>query len=211
MRRFRLIAVLLSLALATTLALSVSGAPPVEAGGDIESEFAMVDNPDFTPGDGFGAAGSGSGEFELDGDDLDDLEFELEVEAHGLMPNTWYDIRVTVRVGFTAGKAFPIASVVAGGAMTNDEGEFEAEGEGVIPNVFTAPGGEWRIDQQVVLPGSGTEENCVDCILVCAPTTKVVLNDDADGLVLFGVDDDDDDDDDEDEDGDDEDEDGDDD
>lgn len=189
MRRFRFVAVLLSLALLTILVLSISGAPPIEAHGDIESEFAMVDNPTFTPGDGAGAGGSGSGEFELDGEDLNDLEFELEVEADGLMPNTLYEIRVTVRLGFTAGKALPIASVVAGSAMTNDEGEFEAEGEGVIPNVFTAPG-EWRIDQQVVLPGSGTENNCVECALVCAPTTKVVLNDDGDGLVLFGADDD---------------------
>ena len=189
---FKRIAVLLSIVVLAGVVLNSAGVPSAEAGGKgnhIETKFAMIDNPDFTPGDGFGAAGSGSGEFELDGDDLDDLEFELEVEAHGLMPNTWYDIRVTVRVGFKAGKDPTIASVVAGGAMTNDEGEFEAEGEGVIPNVFTAPG-EWRIDQQVVLPGSGTENNCVECALVCAPTTKVVLNDDGDGLVLFGADDD---------------------
>ena len=77
------------------------------------------------------------------------------------MPNTLYEIRVTVRAGFDAGKALAIASVFAGSAMTNDQGEFEAEGEGVIPNVFTTPA-EWRIDQQVVLPGSGTENNCLD-------------------------------------------------
>ena len=88
MRRFRFVPALLSLALLTLLVFSMSGAPPVEAGGDIESEFKMHQNTSFVNVEPGTLGASGTGEFELDGDDLDDLEFELEVEANGLLPNT---------------------------------------------------------------------------------------------------------------------------
>ena len=35
----------------------------------------------------------------------------------------------------------------------------------------------WRIDQQIRQLGSGELGNCVECILVCSPTTKVELVD----------------------------------
>ena len=168
---------------------------PVAAGGDeIETEFAMVENSTFV--DPITGA-IGSGEIEIDGEDLDDLEFELEIEAEGLTPNTWYGLGVTVREGFD-GTAVPVATVVVGMARTDDEGELEFEGESVLPDVFSgsAQGATWRIDQQVILANSGTKNNCVDCILVCAPTTKVEVVDSE--LVPFGTvaeDDDDDDDD----------------
>ncbi len=188
MHRFRFIPVLLSLALLTSLVLSISGAPPVEAHGDIESEFAMAQNTSFVTVEPNTLGAGGSGEFELDGDDLDDLEFELEVEAHGLLANTLYQIAVSVRKGNASAFDFPVEVVVVGSAMTNDQGELEAEGEGVIPNVFgeASPGDEWRFDQQVLRLGIGPgPAACVDCVLVCRPTTLVVINDDGDGLVPF--------------------------
>lgn len=169
---------LLSLALLAGLLLSMGASPVVEAHGDIVSEFSLVDNPLFTPGDGLGAGGSGTGVFNLDGRDLDDLKYDLEMEAEGLMPNTWYYLSVTVREGF-GGVAVPVAIAVAGMARTDGRGNLEFVGHGVLPNVF-APNVNngvktWRIDQQVRLLGSPTENFCVECILVCAPTTKVEL------------------------------------
>ncbi len=181
MRRFRFVALLLSLALLTGLVLSVSGGPPVEAhdeeaDDEIESRFDLVDNPLFTPG-----GGAGEGKFELDGEDLDKLKFKLKMEAHGLTPNTWYYLAVTVREGF-GGVQTPVAIAVAGMARTDSDGKLEFKGKGVLPNVFDGPG-PWRIDQQIRKLGSGTRNFCVECILVCSPTTKVELNDDGDGLV----------------------------
>ncbi len=189
MHRLKTLAVFLSIALLWGVMFSAER--PVEADGDIETEFAMVDNSLFTPGDGFGAGGSGTGKFELEGDDLDDLEFELQIEAEDLMPNTWYYLSVTVREGF-GGVAVPVAIAVVGMARTDNTGRLEFEGESVLPNVFDDPTPgvtTWRIDQQVRLLGSATENFCVECILVCAPTTKVELVDGE--LVLFGTDDDD--------------------
>lgn len=182
--------ILLSLALLAGLMLSIGASPVVEAHGDIVSEFALVDNPLFTPGDGFGAGGSGNGVFKLDGRHLDDLEFDLNMDAEDLMPDTWYYLAVTVREGF-GGVAVPVAFAVAGMARTDGAGRLEFEGEGVLPNVFDDPSPgitTWRIDQQVRLLGSPTENFCVECTLVCSPTTKVELNGDGQ-LVLFDTED----------------------
>ena len=191
---FRRVAAPLSLALLTGLLLSAAAAP-VEADGDIESEFDMVQNTAFVNVDPGTVGAGGSGEFELDGEDLDDLEFELEVEADGLLANTLYQISISVRAGHGAPFAVPLVTVIAGSAWTNGQGELEAEGEAVIPNIFggASAGDKWRIDQQVLRPGAGPgPAACVDCVLVCAPTTPIVLNDDGE-LVLFGADGDDDD------------------
>ena len=183
MRRFRFIPVLLSLALLTSLVFSISGTPPVEADGKkIKSEFNLVENPAFV--DPVTGIASGEGEFELDGKNLDKLKFKLNMAAEDLTPNTWYYLSVTVRevedgAFGPAGGNVPVGFAVAGMARTDDDGELEFEGKGILPNVFddpVTPGvTEWRIDQQVRQLGSGDKGNCVECILVCAPTTKVEL------------------------------------
>ena len=170
----------MSLAVLAVLLVSIAGAPVVAADDEIETEFALVDNPTFTSGDGLGGGGVGTGKIEIDGEDLEDLEFELEIEAEGLTPNTWYYLSVTVREGF-GGIAVPVAIAVVGTARTDDKGRLEFEGKGVLPNVFGSPATagvtQWRIDQQVRQLGSGELANCVECILVCSPTTKVELVD----------------------------------
>ena len=192
MRRFRFVPVLLSLALLTSLVLSVSGAPPLEAHGDIESVFGLGQGPRdangvpfLTPNIDPAVAPSGTGEFELDGD-LDDLEFELQIEAEGLLPNTEYDLTVSLREGH-GGLQPVVAFVSAGTATTDDEGRLEFEGEGAFDaGLFTTGSTLWRFDQQIRgAGGGGTEPTfCVDCIIVCFPTTLVELVDGE--LVPFG-------------------------
>ena len=183
MFRFKLIAGLVSLVLLAGLVLTVvaSAPAPVEAGGDIETEFNLVDNPKFTPNIGpVGAEPHGSGEFELDGDTL---EFELDIDAEDLVAGELYRLTVTVRnvtggdFG-AAGDLPPSLIVTVGTATADDEGRLEFEGEGVFPADAFDTGTEWRIDQQVRLdgsPGGTLPGSCVECILVCAPTTKVRL------------------------------------
>ena len=108
------------------------------------------------------------------------------MEAEDLMPNTWYYLSATVRevidgdFGMSGGTV-PVAMNVVGAARTDGEGRLEFTGVGVLPNVFDSPATpgvtQWRIDQQVRQLGSGELGNCVECILVCAPTTKVELVD----------------------------------
>ena len=188
MRRFRFIPVLLSLALLTSLVLSISGGPPAEAhdeeaDDEIKTNFNLVDNSTFTPNIGpVGAETHGSGKFELDSENLDKLKFKLKIEAKDLEDNTWYYLAVTVREVvdgkfLAAGKNVPVGFAVAGMARTNGDGELEFKGKGVLPNVFESGVTEWRIDQQVRILGGADGNNCVECILVCAPTTKVELVD----------------------------------
>ena len=119
MRKFRFVLVLLSLALLTSLVLSISGGPPVEAGGKkIKSEFNLVENASFV--DPITGA-NGEGEFELNGKNLDKLKFELEIDAEDLTPNAWYYLSVTVRETFDGG-VVPVAIAVAGMARADDEG-----------------------------------------------------------------------------------------
>ena len=187
MRRFRFVAVLLSLALLTLLVFSIFGGESAEAGGkDIKTKFNFVQNPALV--DPVVPGRSGKGEFKLDGRDLDKLKFELnKVKASGLEPNAWYYLAVTTRevVGGDFGGAggdVPVGFAVAGMARADDEGRLKFKGKGVLPNVFDDPviSGvtEWRIDQQIRQLGSGEFGNCNECILVCAPTTKVRLDGD---------------------------------
>ena len=155
--------------------------PAGARGAEIEKAFNMVENPTFvSPITG----ASGTGTIVLDGRDLDDLTFEMAIEAEGLMPNTSYYLSATVRevVGGDFGMAggnVPDAIAVVGTARTDGTGRLEFEGKGVLPNVFDSPATpgvtEWRIDQQIRQLGSGETGNCVECILVCSPTTKVKL------------------------------------
>ena len=199
MRRFRFLAVLLILALLSSLVLTIAGAPPVEADGDIESEFdlgqgprdGMTGIPFLTPDIPSAVAPSGSGEFELDGD-LDDLEFELEIEAEGLLPNTPYDLSVSLRSGH-GGLQAALNVVVVGTATTDDEGKLEFEIEdspldlaALFPAGADGPG--WRVDFGIVDPGVWSPGNCDaalnPCRLVCAPFTSItpadLLDDDDD-------------------------------
>ena len=67
-------------------------------------------------------------------------------------------------------------------AKTNGDGKLKFKGKGEFPNVFdppVTPGTDrWRIDQQIRKLGNDPRVigNCVECILVCAPTTKVELD-----------------------------------
>ena len=188
------IAVVFSIAVLAGVLYGVVTSEALEADGDITSEFALVENTLFVePITG----AVGSGKFKLDGEDLDDLEFWLEIEAEGLMAGKWYYLAATVRENFD-GEAVPIAWAVVGMAQADADGKLKSSGTAVLPNVFDPPTSvgvtKWRIDQQLRQLGSGEKGNCVECILVCAPTTKVELHDGE--LVPFGDGGDDDDDDD---------------
>ena len=71
-------------------------------------------------------------------------------------------------------------TVVVGWTKTNGEGVLSFEGNAVTPNpALATPGAtHWRIDQQITLLTltNTTTGGCVDCILVCTPTTKVKLS-----------------------------------
>ena len=191
MRRFKFVPVLLSLALMTLLVLSISGGPPAEAGGkQIKSDFDLVENPGLVSplngASGLRADGLG-GEIRFNGQNPDQLGFELKMAAKDLEPLTWYYLAVTVREapdgenGNFPGGVKPVAFAVAGMTRTDDVGRLEFKGRGLLPNVFDFPEtsgvDHWRIDQQVRRIGDGELNNCVECILVCAPTTKVKLVD----------------------------------
>ncbi len=175
------------------LVLIVVASAPAEAGGkQIKNSFNLVENPTFVSpingASGMLADGLG-GEIRFNGQNPDQLGFELKMAAKDLEPLTWYYLAVTVRESHTDGtpdETFPggikpVAIAVAGMARTDGAGRLEFEGKGVLPNVFDDPvtSGvtKWRIDQQVRQIGSGELGNCVECILVCAPTTKVELVD----------------------------------
>lgn len=193
MYRFKTVAVLLSLAVFAVFLLSIAAAPAVEAGGGkIKTEFEMKDNTAFTPDIApLGTVeGHGSGKFELASEDLDNLEFKLKFKADDLLPHTWYRASITIRDTYAAPSATNTADhmVVVGWTKTNGEGKLNFKGKAIMPDpTLVTPGAtEWRIDQQITLPSLTPVVigGCVDCILVCAPTTKVKLNADGDGLVL---------------------------
>ena len=185
------IAVLLSFAVLAGILLSIGASPVVEADGDkIKSSFDMKDNPAFTPG--VAPAGEevhGSGKFELDGKDLDNLKFKYKVKANDLKPNTWYQASISIRDLTDPNSDGPDDVVIAGYAKTDKKGKFKFEGKAVLPNpTVSSPKGivsGWRIDQQIRLPAHPHTilGKCEDCILVCAPTTKVQLNAAGDGLI----------------------------
>ena len=182
---------LLSLTLIAILLLRIATAATVLAfGGNVKSTFAMKDNPTFTPD--IAPIGTeeahGSGKFRLDGEDLNNLKFRYQVKAFDLMPDTWYQASITVRDLTDPNTDGPDDTVVVGWAQTNAIGRLNFAGTAVLPDpTGTSPQGivsGWRIDQQIRLPGAGTLLNgCVDCVLVCSPTTKVQLNPSGDGLI----------------------------
>ena len=176
---------LIGLAIITGLLFTIVMVPSVIAeGGKITMSFDLVDNTTFTPDiPPLGTTEAhGSGKIEINGHNLDNLKFKLKMAGEDLTPNTWYYLSVTVREG-DAGGAVPVALAVAGMAKTDGAGDLEFTGDGVLPNVFESGATEWRIDQQIRLLGNGIKANCVECILVCAPTTLVKLNAAGDGLV----------------------------
>ena len=180
MRRFRFVAVLLSLALLSSLVLSISGAPPAEAGGNnIKNKFDLVENPDLVqPPPALGASGEGKIDF-----NTKKGEFNLTVTARGLVPGTIYRVRQTVRNG-TAGDTPADADVLDEAVVADSNGEIKFTKKHVELNLLNiGPGPNWRIDQQIVLAGTGHTPNCIDCILVCSPTTKVSL---VDGKLVEG-------------------------
>ena len=191
MGRFKLIAGLVSLVVLAGLVLIVVASAPAEAGGkQIKSSFDLVENTGLvspiTGASGLRADGLG-GEIRFNGRNPDQLGFELKMAAKDLVPHTWYYLAVTVREapdgenGNFPGGVKPVAFAVAGMTRTDDVGRLEFKGKGLLPNVFDFPEtsgvDHWRIDQQVRRIGDGELNNCVECILVCAPTTKVKLVD----------------------------------
>lgn len=174
MFRFKLIAGLVSLVVLAGLVLIVVTSAPVEAGAKkIKTNFNLVENTSFVATTTRRGA-MGTGQFKLDGH-LDSLEFQVRFKADGLLPNEVYSLRVTVREGF-GGISVPVHAVVVGTVRTDHKGRLNFKGGGVLENVFDPSGvTTWRIDQQVTRAGIGTENDCVECVLVCSPTTKIEL------------------------------------
>ena len=196
------IAFLLGLSILTSLILANPGAP-VEADSEsnlIESKFEMVENKAFTPGDG---DLSGRGEFTYD---PKKGEFDITVKAEGLEPGILYNVTATIREGKSGGVP-AVATFFNVAVAADDNGKIKVTRKHRLLELLNlAPGdgsNNWRIDQQVRLAGvgdAGTIGGCVDCILVCRPTTPISL---VDGELVEGWDggdqnDDDDDDDDDD-------------
>ena len=197
---------LIGLVIITGLLFSIIMVPSVLAGNSnnkINSTFAMHDNTNtpFTPElGGFLSHHSdpdatadeethGSGTFSLNPHALKNLKFSVTIEAHGLAANTEYGISVSVRdiPGVLDG---PDGDVEVGKATTDGDGNLTFEGSAVLPNpVEVSPEGKttgWRIDQRITLDGQDTNlNNCIDCTLVCSPTTKVMLNKNGNQLVPF--------------------------
>ena len=179
---FKRVASLLSFAVLAVLLLSITSAATVQAHNEeIKTKFDM--NAPSLPDDVVLDEGSsGRGVIKIDGDSLD---FDLKIKGEGLTPNTEYQISIQIRSELGAPVKPADVIIVAGSAWTNHHGRLNARGRGTI-DLEELSGSEWRIDQQILRIGSGAgSEACVDCILVCAPTTKVMLNEAGDGLVEF--------------------------
>ena len=168
---------LLSVAVLAGFLLSMAAAPVQAHDGEIETEFAMVENPAFVaPITG----AIGTAEFELE-----DGKFDLEMEAEGLLPNKVYTIQVAITIG-SAGAPNPAGPGggfrLPGTATTDDEGKLEFEIEdspldlaAEFPAGALGPG--WRVDFGIVDLDVWSEGNCDPltnpCRLVCAPTTRI--------------------------------------
>ena len=183
---FKRIATLLSFAVLAVFLLSIGATATVLAdNGNIFSEFKLVENSLFV--DPMGASGSGT--FELDGRDLDNLKLKYKVKADNLMPKTWYKAAIVIRDLTDPNLDGPDDTVVVGFHKTNANGSLNFVGKAVLPDpTDSSPNGivsGWRIDQHLSLAaGPGTDRNhCVDCVLVCMPTTHVQLNAAGDGLI----------------------------
>ncbi len=196
MHRLRRLAVLVAIAVLAGVMLGVAAAPAVEADRDIETQFAMDENPPFVaPITG----AIGTGVFDCD---VEEKEFDLEDEAEGLLPNHRYQVFVTLTVG-SAGPPAGVVFLNQGDVMTDDEGNLEFEIEdspldlvALLPEGADGVGLEgWRVDFEIIDPlvyddTKPCHAGGNPCRLVCAPTTRITPAD----LVLDGDDDDDDDD-----------------
>ena len=168
------IAVLLSIVVLAGGLLSVARAPSVEAGGNgnhIETKFSLVENPLFVA-DPPSLGASGKGKFDFN---TKKGEFNLNVDAGGLVPGEVYRVTQTVRHGKSG---FDPAVIILDEEVTADsKGRISFMTKHVALDIFAVgavgDGPNWRIDQQIRLTGSGTTGGCVDCILVCSPTTKI--------------------------------------
>lgn len=197
---------LIGLTIMTGLLLSLIMVPSVLAGktnNKINSTYDMHDNTNtpFTPElGGFLSHHDdptatteqethGSGTFSLNPHALKNLKFSITIEASDLAINTEYGISVSIRdiPGLLDG---PDGDVEVGMATTDGAGNLTFEGSAVLPNpVEVSPEGiatGWRIDQRITLFGQGTNlNNCINCTLVCSPTTKVMLNKNGNQLIPF--------------------------
>ena len=178
MRRFRLVAMLLGVIFLASTTLIMSSAS-VEARGQnhVKNKFIMVENPTFTPATG-GLSGSGKLDLNTKKD-----EYKLKIRAEGLEPGTVYRVTQTVRHS-TSGLASAV--IILDVEVTADKKgriKFKTNHVALDADLLEATGApgvgpNWRIDQQVRLAGSGDPSGvCMDCILVCAPTTKIHIED----------------------------------
>ncbi len=174
--RSMVVALLLGLSILTSLILINPGAP-VEAGAKgnhIDSKFELWENPSFTAGIG---GLSGKGKFAYD---PKKGEFDITLEAEGLTPGELYNVTAGIREG-TAGGTNPQTIFYDVAVVADDNGKIKVTRKHRFLELLNeAPGdgsNNWRIDQEVRLAGVGTTGGCVDCILVCRPTTKISLVD----------------------------------
>ena len=182
MYAFKRLTGLLSFAVLAGLLLSIAGVPTIEAGGKgnhIETNFALIENTTFV----FPVGATGQGKFDFN---TKKGEFNLSAKAEGLVSGETYRVRATVRNTFD-GKAAVAAIILDVPVVADGNGEIAVTRKHVALELLkVAPDDgshNWRIDQQLVLTGIGTKFTCVDCILVCAPTTKVSL---VDGKLIEG-------------------------
>ncbi len=148
----------------------------VNAAPTIEDEFTMVENPAFVNATEGPAAGTGSIEANVVGES--GFQFAMEMDATKLRPNTVYTITAAVRAGQGSPVGRPAdADVFVGQGYTDTAGTLHFEGQAVFPAIFGIGGEEatkWRVDYQIRLSGSGEGlGGCTDCVLVCAPPTKI--------------------------------------
>ena len=174
---------LLSLAVLATLMLSIASSSVVEAdgkGNHIGNKFVMVENQPLTPP----TDASGSGQLSFN---TKKGEFDLTVKAQGLEPGVVYHVRQTIRNGM-AGNVPALATLFDVAVVADSNGNIKVARKHVSLDILNIPGidvnGPWRIDQQITREGVGNASgNCLDCVLVCRPTTKISI---VDGQLVEG-------------------------
>ena len=189
---------LIGLAVMTGLLFSIILASGVLAGpknNEFTTVYDMRDNGTFVPGGSNDDFGNGAFRF-ISPNALNNLKFSVTVDVSGLDPGEQYGISVSVRDLGTPATAGPDGDVEVGKAIADDLGNLKFTGTAILPNPMevSADGATnadplkvgWRIDQRITLVDSNPSpglNKCVDCVLVCAPTTKVILNEQGTGLV----------------------------
>ncbi len=167
---FKRIAVLLSIAVLVGVSLNLARAPSAEAGDNVfTNPFVLGENLTFV--DPQGTTGGGEIRF-----NTKNGTFLLKIHAENLVPGTVYRVTQTVRHS-TSGLA-PAVIILDVEVTADREGRIKyVTTKPIFLNIFTVgavgDGPNWRIDQQLRLTGSGTKGGCVDCLLVCSPTTKI--------------------------------------